>query len=116
MLPVRRYWPHDICACGPVVLIHEATVAPHRSYSVRSALVLARLRFLSGPVLSLHLQHARLLSDASLVASDPPARFISGVMAYDYPRTAFGSDPLAFAQSYYVRYPKVANGHWPPFY
>lgn len=37
-------------------------------------------------------------------------------MVYDYFRTALGSNPLNFAESFYVRYPKVAIGHWPPGY
>ncbi len=67
-------------------------------------------------VVMVYLENARLLGDASLVASDPPAHFVSGVLVYDYLWTAFGSNPLHFAESFYVRYPKVAIGHWPPVY
>jgi 4-amino-4-deoxy-L-arabinose transferase-like glycosyltransferase len=48
--------------------------------------------------------------------ADEPAHFVTGVMVYDYLRHALFSNPLAFAQSFYVRYPKVAFGHWPPLY
>jgi 4-amino-4-deoxy-L-arabinose transferase-like glycosyltransferase len=37
-------------------------------------------------------------------------------MVYDYLRTALGADPIRFAEGFYVRYPKVAFGHWPPAY
>jgi hypothetical protein len=47
---------------------------------------------------------------------DPPAQFTTGVMAHDYLRYAFGSNPIAFAESFYVRFPKVALGQWPPAY
>lgn len=50
------------------------------------------------------------------LASDPDeaAHFTTGVMVYDYCRTSPGANPVAFAESYYVRYPKVAFGNWPP--
>lgn len=53
---------------------------------------------------------------SDLAAPDPPAQFTTGVMVHDYLRSALGSNPLAFAQSFYVRFPKVAIGQWPPVY
>jgi hypothetical protein len=35
-------------------------------------------------------------------------------MVRDYLITAPGSSPMRFAEEYYLRYPKVAIGHWPP--
>jgi 4-amino-4-deoxy-L-arabinose transferase and related glycosyltransferases of PMT family len=37
-------------------------------------------------------------------------------MVYDYLRSSIGADPVAFAGRFYVRYPKVAIGHWPPVF
>ncbi len=37
-------------------------------------------------------------------------------MAYEYIRTALFSNPMQFAESFYIRFPKVALGHWPPVY
>jgi hypothetical protein len=50
------------------------------------------------------------------LANDPdePAHFVTGVMVYDYFTSALGSPPVAFAEEYYLHYPKVAIGHWPP--
>jgi hypothetical protein len=50
------------------------------------------------------------------LASDPDeaAHFTTGVMVFDYCRTSLGSNPVEFAESFYVRYPKVAFGNWPP--
>lgn len=79
-------------------------------------LLLLGYGFLFAWVMSLHTGRALLLGGASLVASDPPAHFTSGALVYDYLRTGLGTNPLAFAESYYVRYPKVAIGHWPPVY
>lgn len=71
---------------------------------------------LCGYVLVLHYRLAEAWLGSSLVGSDPPAHFTSGAMVYDYLRLALGDPPMAFAESYYVRYPKVAIGHWPPMY
>jgi hypothetical protein len=54
--------------------------------------------------------------NSDLTGADPPAHFTTGVMIYDYFRQPFGTNPLAFAESFYVRFPKVALGHWPPVY
>lgn len=67
-------------------------------------------------VVVLHGQITALVGGSSLVASDPPAHFTSGVLVYEYLRSAFGTDPMLFAESFYVRYPKVALGQWPPGY
>jgi hypothetical protein len=47
---------------------------------------------------------------------DEPAHFITGLMVYDYIRDSLGANPLAFAGDYYVHYPKVGFGHWPPVF
>ena len=47
---------------------------------------------------------------------DEPAHYVTGRMVADYVTTSLGSDPKEFAEAYYVRYPKVAIGHWPPLF
>ena len=46
--------------------------------------------------------------------ADEPAHFVTGVMIRDYLITSLGSSPLQFAEEYYLHYPKVGIGHWPP--
>jgi hypothetical protein len=48
--------------------------------------------------------------------ADEPAHFITGMMVFDYVRSALGTNPISFAESYYLHYPKVAFGHWPPVF
>lgn len=68
-------------------------------------------------VLSFGLQTLSGAHDADLASySDEPAHFISGLMVFDYFSTAFGSNPIEFAQTYYLHYPKVAIGQWPPVF
>jgi hypothetical protein len=54
---------------------------------------------------------------------DEPAHVVSGLMIHDYvvrilrPGPApLPLNPRAFAEAYYVHYPKVAIGHWPPLF
>lgn len=54
---------------------------------------------------------------------DEPAHVVSGLMVHDYFKHLLspqGShwplNPRAFAETYYVHFPKVAIGHWPPLF
>jgi GT2 family glycosyltransferase len=47
---------------------------------------------------------------------DEAAQFVSGLMVYDYLATWPRDNPIAWAGQYYLHYPKVAIGHWPPGY
>lgn len=46
--------------------------------------------------------------------SDEAAHFVTGLMAHDYVSRGFPGAPVAFARDFYLHYPKVAIGHWPP--
>lgn len=45
---------------------------------------------------------------------DEPSHFMTGLMIRDYAARAFPSNPIRFAKQYYLHYPKVAFGSWPP--
>lgn len=47
---------------------------------------------------------------------DEAAHFVSAAMIHDYLVQAFGGNPLTFATEYYVHFPRVAIGHWPPLF
>jgi hypothetical protein len=66
-------------------------------------------------VLALEWRAARLTLGGSL-EGDQAKHFTSGVMVYDYLRTAPGSNPIRFVESFEVQYPLIAIGHWPPMY
>jgi len=46
---------------------------------------------------------------------DEAAHYVTGLLVTDYLTTFPPTDPMHFAENYYVHYPKVALGHWPPF-
>jgi len=66
--------------------------------------------------LCVQLRIGRLVWGSDLVGADDPAHFTTGVMVYEYFRHALFSNPMEFARSFYIRFPKVALGHWPPVY
>lgn len=45
---------------------------------------------------------------------DEAAHFVSGLMVHDYLAAIPRVDPIVWAGQYYLHYPKVAIGHWPP--
>jgi hypothetical protein len=48
--------------------------------------------------------------------ADEAAHFVSGAMIRDYISNSGISSPLVFAFNYYEHFPRVAIGHWPPFF
>lgn len=46
--------------------------------------------------------------------ADEPAHYVTGLMVRDYVAAGFPTDPLTYARDYYLHYPKVALGQWPP--
>ncbi len=48
--------------------------------------------------------------------ADEPAHYVTGLMVHDYVMAGFPGSPLSYARNYYLHYPKVALGHWPPFF
>ena len=47
---------------------------------------------------------------------DEPSHVMSSLMLRDYVLSGMRESPLEYAENYYVHYPKVAIGVWPPFY
>ncbi len=45
---------------------------------------------------------------------DESAHYITGLMVHDYYLSGSLLHPLTYAENYYLHYPKVAFGHWPP--
>lgn len=47
---------------------------------------------------------------------DEAAHYITGLMVHDYLLSGNLLHPMAYAENYYLHYPKVAFGHWPPVF
>ena len=53
---------------------------------------------------------------AGFSGADEPAHYLNSLFIAQYVREALGSNPMAFATEYYLHYPKISIGHWPPAY
>lgn len=47
---------------------------------------------------------------------DEASHYITGLMIHDYLSGRQWDAPREFAEDYYIHYPKVSLGHWPPFF
>lgn len=47
---------------------------------------------------------------------DEPAHYVTSLMVHDYVTGLKPVAPMQFAWNFYYHYPKVAFGHWPPFF
>lgn len=45
---------------------------------------------------------------------DEPSHFVGGVLVAQYLERPWPASPMAFAENYYLHYPRFAIGHWPP--
>lgn len=60
---------------------------------------------------------AAFVADAltsGLSGADEPAHFLNGYVIARYAADAFGANPMAYVENFYVHYPKISLGHWPP--
>src|ERR1039458_1586301 len=47
---------------------------------------------------------------------DEASHYMSGVLVRDYIQGGFRSSPMVFASKFYLQYPYLAIGHWPPVF
>ncbi len=59
---------------------------------------------------------ARSFLNESGAHPDEAAHYVSGMMVRDYIAAMDLSSPIRFAENYYIHYPKIAIGHWPPLF
>jgi len=64
-------------------------------------------------VVALQIESGAYRSDFA-ANEDEPAHVVSSLMVRDYFASGWRESPLRFAEQYYIHYPKVAIGHWPP--
>lgn len=47
---------------------------------------------------------------------DEASHYMSGLLVHDYVISGFAARPMRFAQDFYLHYPYLAIGHWPPLF
>src|ERR1039457_72543 len=63
------------------------------------------------------LQHISGAYNADFAGNpDSPANHVTSIMISQYLRGGSWQSPMNFAEQYYIHYPQVAIGHWPPFF
>ncbi len=70
---------------------------------------------LAAIVLALQLYSGAYTSDFS-ADDDEAGHAVSSLMVHDYIVHGLRTNPMAYAQQFYIHYPKVAIGHWPPLF
>jgi hypothetical protein len=53
---------------------------------------------------------------AGFSGADEPSHFLNGYFIANYLTHHFGSNPMGAASEFYIHYPKISIGHWPPAY
>jgi hypothetical protein len=53
---------------------------------------------------------------AEFGGSDEAAHFVTALMIHDYVASGMPASPVKYAEGYYVHYPKVTFGIWPPLF
>jgi len=66
--------------------------------------------------LALAAQWAAGVYTSDLNGGDEASHFINGLLVHDYIADGFPGNPVSYAIGYYLHYPKVAIGHWPPLF
>jgi 4-amino-4-deoxy-L-arabinose transferase-like glycosyltransferase len=54
--------------------------------------------------------------ESGFSGADEPSHFLNGYFISDYLVHHFGKNPMAAATDFYLHYPKISIGHWPPAY
>lgn len=68
-------------------------------------------------VLSIGLQWLSGIYNSELVHHpDEAAHITTSLMIHDYLSSSIGTSPMAYAERYYVHYPKIGFGMWPPVF
>ncbi len=87
---------------------------PRNAFTTSSLPIAAVVLIIIG--LILQWQGNAFTSNFGTEEPDEPAHYVTGLMIRDYVGDDLGGAPMAFAKNYYLHYPKVALGAWPPFY
>lgn len=54
--------------------------------------------------------------ESGFSGADEPSHFLNGYFVANYLSHHFGANPMAAATDFYIHYPKISIGHWPPAY
>lgn len=102
----------DVPSTAPPMQRHAGRVLP-AVFALRQHLWIFALFFVA--VVALQLASGAYRSEFGSYP-DEPAHYVTSLMLRDYLTHFDPLSPVKFARAYYHHYPKVAFGHWPPFF
>jgi len=70
--------------------------------------------FLAGLIVGAFVLYYNQAYSVGFSQADEPSHFINGLFVARYITQHFGDNPIAVATEYYLHYPKITFGHWPP--
>jgi hypothetical protein len=107
--PILDSSTHDVSAADREL---RATIAPGGLGEILRIFLAAAL-FLGITVM---LQWLSGAYSAGFAGPDEPSHFVNGLMVHDYLHHWPPAHPVQFAEEYYLHYPEVSVGHWPPLF
>lgn len=99
-------------ATGPQLESDPSTTPKRSALALRFGVAFL---VLFGVVLSLHLVRGAFGTGFGSF-DDEPSHLVTGLLFYDYLTQGCPGSPLEFARDYYLHYPKVGIGQWPPMF
>lgn len=113
--------PNVLSATAPRYLLNHGSVAnsPPHAVVVNHVGRVARNLLVGGvllcAVLNIQMAVGAYKSERSSY-SDEASHFMNALLVRDYIREGLRQNPIRFAEEYYLHYPKIAPGMWPPLF
>jgi putative flippase GtrA/4-amino-4-deoxy-L-arabinose transferase-like glycosyltransferase len=89
---------------------HEILPIIRSSWRIDTVVFFIALTVLAAAMVYLH------ALDSGLSGRDEASHFLNGYLIWSYMTEALGQNPLTYATNFYIHYPKISIGHWPPLY
>jgi hypothetical protein len=87
-----------------------------QTVSKRSSASFLLLSYLCAVVIGVVAMVLARAYQAGFSGADEPAHFLNGYFIANYVSHHLGSNPMGAATDFYIHYPKISIGHWPPAY
>ncbi|WP_036171614.1 glycosyltransferase family 39 protein [Massilia sp. 9096] len=87
-----------------------------QTVSKRSSASFLLLAYLCAVVVGIVAMVLARAYQAGFSGADEPAHFLNGYFIANYVSHHLGSNPMGAATDFYIHYPKISIGHWPPAY
>lgn len=84
--------------------------------SFRGGAAILFILYASILTLGIQIKDGTFSADLCTVYPDEAPHYINGLLIANYISHGLGQPPVAFAKAFFLNFPKVSIGHWPPFF